>query len=111
MSKNERLQIPFDLDESHRERHRHLSFEVKASRVKPDSPLSALFSSHLVIYLLLLVLGSTYKRVKIRNRGTEQTRSPYFSLPGRLDYASSPPSIVSVVPVMYDAAGLARKTM
>jgi hypothetical protein len=56
ISQNERLQIPSDLSELNRERDRNLSFEVQASRVKPDSPLPALFSHHLVVYLPTLVL-------------------------------------------------------
>jgi hypothetical protein len=56
ISKNERLQIPFDLGELNREWDRHLLFEVEASRVNPDSPLLALFSHHLVVYPTLLVL-------------------------------------------------------
>jgi hypothetical protein len=54
--KNERLQIPSDLRELNREWDRHLSCEVQASRVNPDSPLPTLFSHLLGVYPLLLVL-------------------------------------------------------
>jgi hypothetical protein len=41
--------LPSGLGELDRERDRNVSLEVKASRVKPDSPLSAPFSNHLVV--------------------------------------------------------------
>src|SRR5215467_9447232 len=72
--------LPSDLGELNREQDRNLTFEVKASRVKPDSPLSAPFPNHPVSLSVPSRSLLNIQRVKVMGK----TPGPHLLLLHRL---------------------------